>query len=245
MMEQPEFTVGQIRAVECFKEGWEMIKPHYWMMFAITLVGMLIAGIIPFGIGLGAMYCGIYFVLFQLSSGKPPDFSDLFKGFNFFVQALIATLILVLPMIVFMIVMWVSMAGIMFSMVDSRGIVNPSAIFALYGTLIFEGVIMAIVLSCIHAFLIFSYPLIVERNLSGIEAFKLSARASWANLGGVVSLILCQFALGFLGYLACAVGLYFTIPIMFAGVFVAYRRVFPGSQTRDFSPPPPNVYEGI
>ncbi len=244
-MENTDFTVGEIRATDCFKEGWELIKPHYWIFFAITLVGMLIASFIPFGIGLGAMYCGIYYVLFRLVEGKPPDFSDLFKGFNYFLPALIATLILVIPIVVFTIIMWISMAGIMFTMTDSRGQINPSAIAALYGTMFTEGIIMAVVLGCIHAFIIFTYPLIVERGLSGIDAFKLSARAAWANLGGVVSLILCQFALGFVGYLACVVGLYLAIPIMFAGVFVAYRRVFPAFNAPQMEPPPPTAYQGL
>ena len=247
-MENTDFTIGQIRAIECFKEGWELIKPHYWIMFAITFVGILIGGLIPFGIGLGAMYCGIYYVLFRLVEGKQPDFNDLFKGFNYFLPALIATLVLVIPMIISMIVIWVSMAGVMFSMADARGRISESAIFALYGTMFIEGIIMAVVLGCIHAFIIFTYPLIVERNLSGIDAFKLSAKAVWANLGGVVSLMLCQFAIGFIGYLACVIGLYFTLPIMFAGVFVAYRRVFPrlnSLNAPNFAPPPPNAYQGL
>src|SRR5438876_108987 len=107
-MQNTDFTIGRIRPVECFKEGWELIKPHYWIFFAITLVGMLIASFIPFGLCIGAMYCGIYYVLFRLVEGKQPDFGDLFKGFNYFVQALIATLILVVPIIIFTVIMWIS-----------------------------------------------------------------------------------------------------------------------------------------
>lgn len=244
-MENSQFTIGQIRPVECFKEGWELIKPYYWIMFAITLVGILIASVIPFGLGLGAMYCGIYYVIFRLSEGKKPEFNDLFKGFDFFVPALIATLILIVPIIISVIIMWISMAGIMFSMVDSRGRINEAALVALYGTIFVEGIIMAVVLGCIHAFIIFANPLIVERKLSGIDAFKLSAKAAWANLGGVVGLILCQFAMGIIGALVCGIGTYFILPVMFAGVFTAYRRVFPTLRAQSFNPPPPNVYEGI
>lgn len=104
---------------------------------------------------------------------------------------------------------------------------------------------MGLVLGCIHAFIIFTYPLIVERNLNGLEAFKLSAKAAWANLGGVISLILAQFALGFVGYLACFVGVYLTLPVMFAGVFVAYRRVFPSIAASHLVPPPPSAYQGL
>ncbi len=242
-MTNTEFKVGVIKPFECMKEGWELIKDQYWLFFAIVLVGMLVAGFIPFGIGLGAMYCGIYYTMFQKMDGKRFEFGDLFKGFNYFMPALIATLIFIIPIFILTIIQVVSVFGIMASMTDSRGRIDDSAIFALYGTLIVEGVITALIVSCIHAFIMFTYPLIVERNLSGMEAFKLSTKAVWKNLGGVVGLILAEFVIGFIGYLACGIGLYLVLPIMFAGVLVAYRKVFPATNSQGFNnPPQPNVY---
>jgi uncharacterized membrane protein len=226
-MNQIEFRTGVIRPLECFKEGWDLIKPNYWLIFAITLVGMLIAGAIPFAVAMGAMYCGIYYCVFQLMQGRKPEFGDLFKGFNYFIPALIATLILIVPVVIFTIISTASVFGVMFSMTDSRGNLDPSAIFAMYGVLIGEGVVFGIISGCIHAFIMFTYPLIVEHNLSGPDAFKLSAKAAWANLGGVVGLIVWEFILGFIGYLVCGIGLYFVLPVLFAGVLVGYRRVFP------------------
>lgn len=244
-MQNIEFTVGQFKAIECFREGWELIKPHYWMLFGMSFVGMLIAGMIPFGIALGALNCGLYYVLFRLRDGKAPEFGDIFKGINYFLPSLIATMILIIPIFIATVIMWVSMFGVMFSLTDSRGRIDESAIFAMYGVMIVEGLIAAVVLSCIHAFIIFTYPLIVEHNLSGMNAFKLSAKAAWANLGGVVSLILCQFGLAFVGYLACGIGLYFTLPIMWAGVFVAYQKVFPRPSQTFLDPPPPTAYPNL
>ncbi len=31
-MQQDEFTTGAIQPVECFKEGWEIIKDEYWLL---------------------------------------------------------------------------------------------------------------------------------------------------------------------------------------------------------------------
>jgi uncharacterized membrane protein len=239
-----EFRTGVIKPIECMKEGWELIKDQYWLFFGITIVGMLIAGVVPFGIILGAMYCGIYYCILAKMDGRPFEFGDLFKGFQHFLPSLIATLIFIIPVFIFTIVMWGSMMAVMVGMTDRRGQINPEAIFALYGTMFVEGIIFAIVISCIHAFIIFTYPLIVDRNLSGGEAFKLSAKAAWANIGGVVGLILTEFVMGFIGYLACAIGVYFTLPIMFAGVAVAYRKVFPKPQMFNQAPPPPNAYSG-
>jgi uncharacterized membrane protein len=240
-----EFKTGVIKPIECMQEGWELIKDRYWMFFGITFVGMLIAGVVPFGIIMGAMYCGIYYCILRKMDGKPFEFGDMFKGFNYFLPSLIATLIIIIPMFIFTIVIWGSMAGIMVGMTDRRGRINQEAIFALYGTMIVEGLIFAVVISCIHALIIFTYPLIIDRNLSGADAFKLSAKAAWANIGGVIGLILAEIAIGFIGYLICGIGLYFTFPIMFAGVAVAYRRVFPHLQQGfNQSPPPPNAYSG-
>ncbi len=242
-MTNTDFKVGVIKPIECFKEGWELIKDRYWLFFGITIVGMLIAGLIPLALGMGAMYCGIYYAMLKQMDRKPVEFSDLFKGFNWFLPGLIATLVIIVPMIVFMIITYGSMFGILFSMMDQRGQIQPAAIFTLYGVLIVEGVVFGIIMSCIHAFIMFTFPLIADRNLSGLDALKLSARAGWANLSGVVGLILVQFGIGFVGYLACGVGLYFVFPVMFAGVLVAYRRVFPSLTSNDFGvPPAPNSY---
>jgi hypothetical protein len=242
-MTNEQFNVGVIKPFECMREGWELIKDQYWLFFGITIVGMIIGSVIPFAIGLGAMYCGIYYTMMQKMDGKPFEFGDLFKGFSYFVPALIATLVFIIPVVIFTLVTWISMIGVLMSMTDSRGRINESAIVVLYGTIFGEGIIFAIVISCIHAFIMFTYPLIIERNLSGLDALKLSTKAVWKNLGGVIGLILAEFLLGFVGYLACGIGLYFVFPIMFAGVLVAYRKVFPNLNNQQFNAPPmPNAY---
>ncbi|CAN5872453.1 hypothetical protein BH20ACI4_BH20ACI4_12210 [soil metagenome] len=41
-MNKENFTVGQTEPVEVYREGWELIKNDYRLMFAIALVGGLI-----------------------------------------------------------------------------------------------------------------------------------------------------------------------------------------------------------
>lgn len=238
-----EFQTGVIRPIECFKEGWELIKNEYWLFFAITLVGMLLGGLIPI-VGVGAMFCGIYYCLIQKADGQTVSFDGLFKGFNYLLPGLVATLAVIIPTFILMFFMYGSIFAVLFSSTDSRGRISESALPMLFGTMMIESVVMATVIGCLHALIMFTYPLIVERNLSGAAAFKLSARAVWKNLNGVLGLILVEFLLGFLGYLICAVGVYFTLPIMFAGVFVAYRKVFPLQTTFqiDNLPPRPSTF---
>jgi uncharacterized membrane protein len=91
----------------------------------------------------------------------------------------------------------------------------------------------------VEIFLLFAFPLVVDRKLSGLDAVKLSFRASKANLGGVIGLLLLNALLGFVGLLCCIVGLYFYMPVSFAVHLVAYRRVFPDIGQIGIYPPPP------
>lgn len=236
-----EFNTGVIRPVECMKEGWELIKDDYWLFLGITFVGMLVGGIIPFGIGIGAMFCGIYFVMLQKMNGQRFEFGDLFKGFNYFVPGLVTSLIVIVPSIIAVVFLYGSMIAVVFAMAASNG--DEAVIFGAFAGLFIEGVIIALILGCLHALIMFAYPLIVDRNLNGLDAFKLSAKAVWANLSGVIGIILLEFAMGIVGYMALAIGVYFVLPIMFAGVLVAYRKVFP-PLNQTYNPPQPNMYQG-
>jgi uncharacterized membrane protein len=169
-------------------------------------------------------------------NGQKVEFEGLFKGFNYFVQGLIATLIIIIPSVIAVLFLYGSIIAVFVASTDSRGRISDEAGFLLIGTMLVEGVGIGLLLGCLHALVMFAYPLIVDKNMSGFDAFKLSARAVWKNLSGVVGLIVCEFVLGLIGYLMLGIGLYLVMPIMFAGVLVAYRKVFP--ETRNFNQPP-------
>lgn len=244
-MTKETFNVGVVKPVECMKEGWELIKDDFWRIFAITSFGMLIGGLIPFGIGIGAMFCGIYYVLLKKMNRENYEFGDLFKGFSFFIPGLIVSLIVVIPAVISGIFIYGTMIAFFISSVDSHGRINESVMYGMFGTIFIEAVILAIVMSCLHALIMFAFPLIAERNMKGVEAFKLSAKSVWANLSGVVGIILLEFVMGFAAYLLTffifGLGVYLVMPIMFAGVLVAYKRVFPDLNENKM-PPPPNAY---
>jgi uncharacterized membrane protein len=72
---------------------------------------------------------------------------------------------------------------------------------------------------------------------------KTSARAVWANVGGVAGLVAVNVGLVLVGYILLCIGIYFVLPIIIAGNVVAYRRVFPSLEMRtNLSPPPPDSY---
>ncbi len=239
-----EFQTGVIRPIECMKEGWELIKDQYWLILGITTVGMLIGSFIPLGIGIGAMFCGIYYVLLRKMNAEPFEFGDLFKGFNYFVPGLIISLVVVIPALISIFVVYASVAAFIFTSINSNGTFNEAVIYGMFATIFVEAVVIALITSSLHALIMFAYPLVVDRNLNGIEAFKLSVKAVWANLSGVVGIILVEFVMGLIAAFIPIVGIYLVLPIMFAGVLVAYRRVFPSQETFD-QPPSPNYYQGI
>jgi len=237
-----KYQTSVIHPLECIKEGWEAIKPNYWLIFAITLVGLLIASIVPFAILLGPMNCGIYYCVLRQLRCEEIKFGHLFRGFDYFGPAIVATLVIILPIIVFSIINWITMFGYIIAASEAINRGNTEAIIGLYAIVFGEALVFAIVIAVLHTLLIFAYPLIVDFQLSGIEAFKTSARAVWANLSGVAGLILWQILLGFAGMLVCGVGIYFVLPVMYAGVAVAYCKVFPRQSHGNLGAPPPESY---
>lgn len=238
-MSQQEFNVGVIKPIECYKEAWELIKDQYWMLFAASLLGMIIAGIIPVVLA-GPMICGIYLCFFQKFDGKEIKIESLFKGFDFFLPSLIISIIIFVPLFVVMLTVYVPIIAM--AMAGPK--MNESEVYAfLAGTLLFEFV-FAVIMVCLHTLLMFSFPLLVERNLSGWQAIKTSAKAVWANLSGVVGLFAVGFVISLASYLLLCVGIYLAIPILIAGNLVAYRKVFPKPGGSEFNPPPPTAFQG-
>ncbi len=237
-MQNLEFRTGVIKPIECVKEGYELIKSDYWLLFAIWLVGGLIGGISLF-IAAGAMTCGTFYCYLRKIDGYPVKFDDLWKGMQWFLPGLIVMLFIVVPMLTVYAVIY---APIMLSAVMGSKLSQDELLGMLIGAFAFDFVLIVIMV-CIHTLLMFSFPLIVDRNLGAVKAMTTSARAVLKNLGGVAGLIGVNFVLVVAGYVALCIGLYFVIPIIIAGNIVAYRRVFPRqNDDRHFNPPPPNVY---
>lgn len=227
------FNRGAVRPVECLQTGWNMIKGQYWLFLGITAVGLLIGSMGPMAILLGPMMCGIYLCLLARYRGETVSFELLFKGFDYFMQSLIAALIQVVPVMLLMVPLYiVYFVMFMSKMEKMRGYPrsrppDPSEFYSIF---ILMGVMMLLVIlvaTLIGAFFIFTYPLIVDRRLTAIDALRTSARAVIGNLGGVMGLMGLSVLLGIAGMLLCYVGALLVMPVSFAAWAVAYRQVFP------------------
>lgn len=240
MMNTPEFRTGVIRPVEVYKEAWEIMKDQFWLIFAITLVGLLIGSVVPIVL-VGPMLCGIYLCLLDKVDGQPVVFDRLFKGFNYFLPGLIVALVFMVPVMVFFVVVYIPMIAI--AVAGDR--MSPDDLWPfIIGMLAFE-LVFAVIMTLIHSLLIFAFPLIVDRGLNGWQAVKLSARAVWANRGGVAGLFGVGILVAFVGYLALCVGIYLAFPVLMMAMAVAYRKVFPSSEQVRSEPPPPSAYQGL
>src|SRR5215204_2436630 len=184
-MTNTEFRTGVINPIECVKEGFESIKKDYWLLFAIGLVGALIAGFTMYILA-GAMFCGIFYAYLRALDGKPVAFDDLWKGMSYFGPSLVVMILVIVPAIAYYIFVYVTLIAAVFggAQAGEAGVVGALVVVGLID------LVALIAMVSFHTLLTFSFPLIVDRNLGAIDAMKTSARAVWQNLAGVVGLVL-------------------------------------------------------
>ena len=237
------FKRGVVEPMYCLKTGWSLLKEQYWLFVGMAFVTYFLGGMVPFGIVLGPMICGIYMALFRRRRGELVEFGVLFKGFDYFGESVVATLIHYVPMVIIIIPFYIVLYGGMFLILPrQRGAEpDPSSLIALIAMLVVLGLIMLVLIILLSLLFIFSYPLIVDRKMSGIDAAKLSAKAAMANFRPLLGLLLLNGLIAFGGLLLCYVGILLALPVTFAAIAVAYEQVFGLGECQgpNLPPPPP------
>ena|SRR5687768_10526581 len=243
---QDTFQRNAVRPVDCFKEGWNLIKGQYWLILGMCIVGWMIAAAVPLGILMGPMMCGLFLTFFKLRRGEPIEFGTLFKGFEYFSQSIVATLLHVIPILAIVIPAYIAFYLFFFIAMVAQGSEDSSGIamlgvFAVFA--LFWLVVIAVIMFISIGFT-FVYPLIVDRGIQGFDAVKLSFRAAMANFFGLLGMIFLNFLLSTAGLLLCMVGVYLVLPISYSAISVAYEQVFGLRQTNftPEAPPPPPVF---
>jgi hypothetical protein len=187
------------------------------------------------GLLLAPAMCGIHLCFLRRESDLPVRFEMLFDGFNYFVQSLIATLIITAPTVVLFLVGYVS-----FYMIAIGGVIvmvpppgpgqppppDPEIGIVLLSVGSFLMLACIVIVAIIQTLTIFVYPLIVDKELTGVEAVKLSCKAAMGNLGGILGLLLLRILIDLLASLLCCVGPILVMPLDLAMVAIAYRQVF-------------------
>ena len=253
-MNNIQFNSGAIEAGDCISNGWNLVKPNYWMYFGICLIAILLISCIPClnFLLIGPVLVGVYYVLLRGMQHESVDFGMMFKGFEKFLPAMAVGLIQSLPGIIWTIVDYSFNIASIVGNLGSRGgegnfyqaggLENPimagiSVAYVLMGLgFLFIGVIWGVLF-------IFALPLLAEHEIGPIEALTLSARAALSNVGGLILLILLQILLAIAGVFALCIGVFFVIPVLYAATAFAYRQVFPWyGEQMNAMPPPPTEY---
>jgi hypothetical protein len=243
---QIPFQRNAVQPVECVKAGWELIKTQYWLFVGMAVVAQLVGSAVPLGILLGPMMCGIYLALLKHRRGQPIEFGLLFKGFDYFGPSVVATLLHMVPVLAVVLpAYFIFYLGLIFSVAAQGASREPNpgaalAVFVMFA--LFFAVIFSVVIIVSIGFT-FSYPLIVDRDLPGFDAVKLSFRAAMANFWRLLGLTLLTALLGLAGALLCIVGMFLVYPIAYAAIAAAYEQVFglrnPEEVATNLPPPPP------
>lgn len=109
-MENIEFRKGAVEAANCISEGFNLIKPNYWLFFAMGVVNLLIiivAGNIPYAgpiiniVVSGALTCGIYIAILAHRRRDAVPFSLMFEGFSRILPTTLVTVISSIPLLIF------------------------------------------------------------------------------------------------------------------------------------------------
>ena len=225
-----DIPVVEIDPVGCYKQAFELVKGDYPLLLGVSVVGTLIGGAVPI-ILIGPMMCGVYMCFLARYRGDEFEFELLFKGFDLFQPSLIASLIMtavsMLVFVPFSIITFAVMFASAAAMQPEGGQAAAPAIAALGLGFVLLFVLLLALIMTVGTFFIFTFPLIVDRKLSGTAAISVSAKTVWKNLAGSLGLMLIGAALALVGVLACYVGALLLMPISFAAMTIAYRKVFP------------------
>ncbi|HWU38283.1 MAG TPA: zinc-ribbon domain-containing protein [Candidatus Acidoferrum sp.] len=73
--------------------GWEMVKQDFGTFFLLALVVAILNSVVPFLL-VGPLFVGFHIFCMKKMLNRRAEFADLFKGFNFFVPALVASLLI-------------------------------------------------------------------------------------------------------------------------------------------------------
>jgi len=240
----PEFQSGAVQPMVCLRGGYDLIKDQYWLFVGMCFVAILIGSAVPFGILMGPMMCGIYLAFFKVRRGQPVEFGDLFKGFDYFGQSLIATLIHIIPIMIVFVPSYIAFYVSLFLMMPRQGgEPDPAAMLTFFGVFAIFWFVIIVFVMVVSILFTFTYPLIIDRGLSGLDSVKLSVRAGLANFWRLLGLFLINGVLGMVGMLLCYVGVVLVLPVTFGALASAYERVFGlGAPLPSNLPPPPPTF---
>jgi uncharacterized membrane protein len=238
---------------EWISQGWEMYSKQMGNWLVISLIVFLIS-VIP----IGPFYA---FMIASLGIGSNSDPQDVLRAIQASGVNILATLIMsVMTALIqafsysgYYHVAMKQLRGEQFSVGDFFGgmknLVPMLGVTGILAAIQFVGNLLCCLGSLVTlltlGLLMFSYPLIVDRNLGTIEAIKASLDVTKQNAPMFILFGIVVHLVGGIGIVVCCIGVIFTAPLLITSVSCAYRDCFgsPGSFDA-YAPPPPPSYGG-
>lgn len=217
-VEARKVSLGPLR---CYLEGKDLLGETYWLFLGICLLGALIGGLIPVVL-LGPAYCGIAICFLSRARGEHVVLDQLFKGFDYFVPGLIATLVYVgVFMVLFIPFIIMFIAG-------TAMISSGEAILGLVGGCLLAFTYISWILLAIIGWMVYIFAtiMIVDKKVDGLPAMQYAFKGVLKNFWGVVGTMIVGQLMLMAGMMMCFVPGILLIPMIFAGHFMAYWKIF-------------------
>jgi hypothetical protein len=214
-----------INPIELLSRSYALIREQYLTFVAIVMVGLVLGNLGPLGLVLlGPCMVGIHLSFIQRELGQRVEFGTLFKGFEFFVDACLAVLIIagVSLLVVIPVVMLFAIALVMLFALISNAI--PELALLYVGLIILFAWMFAATLIAMP--FLFAFPLIADRALSGGQAVWIGWQGAKCNFLGICRFLFVMMMISMACVSLCYVPLILFMPILMGAQFLLYRDIF-------------------
>lgn len=229
----------KVRMVDLFRRSFRLIGDQYWLFLGITVLAMLLGSAVPFGLIMGPLLVGVYCCFIERERRGRCDFATMFRGFDNFLEPFLAFLVMLGVSLVVMLPLMIIMFAVIFlPLIQAQAAAGPGnpvepppmfffGLFVLYPLIIAVNILIALPF-------LFTFQLIADRNLKGIDAIKLSIRGVLRNFWGVLWCLLVMTFVSFIAVLMCYFPVFLIMPVSFGVFYLLYRDIYgspPGAET--------------
>ncbi len=198
----------QVKYGEWMEQGFQLFRQNFVLLSLASLIALII-GAASAGILAGPMAAGLVWIALRLldEPGIKRDISNVFRGFDYFLDSMLFFLI------------WGSITAVVCFVVSFFPCIGPLAAFFVVYTA--------------QALLMFGLFLIVDKGMGFKEASSESYRRVSENFWHFLSFSAITGLIGSLGMLLCFIGLALSIPIQACMLTAAYRDIYGGKQRKE------------
>lgn len=223
---------------ECLSLGWRLTRDNLGLFILTYLCVMLVsmvAQMVPFGgfIISGPIAGGMYLIFLRRLRGEPAEVEQLFVGFKeafwplFLTYLFLTVVVLLLFFVLLLPLTAVVVTVVLYALGVARD--DPTAIRdVVYLSSLFSGMGMLALMVLAITFwemLGLSMPLVMDRKMEPVEAFKATWKITRQCWGKFMGLGLILITINFAGILLCCLGLLITFPLSIATNAVVYEKL--------------------